>query len=90
MPELSHAEILRAKKGLNRERVTAYITLVEEHGIPPVSIRALIAKATELGMDCLTELPDHRIKGTTETWPDLMHYAWVLKRVYEMEDADDK
>ena len=88
MPELSYAEIKRAKKGLNRERVEAYLTLVEL-GVSPVSVRDITAMAKELSMECILELPTHRVKDTTETLPDLMHYAWVLKRVYDMEDAND-
>lgn len=85
MAKITKKQLLLASKVLTRERVWCYFYLVEKCNVPPTSVRALMAAAEVCEFACL-ELSPNRVKGSVETWPDLMHFAAELRRVYKKKD----
>jgi hypothetical protein len=86
MSKITKKQLRLAAKVLTRERVWCYFYLVEKCNVPPTAVRTLMAAAKACEFDCL-ELAPNRVKGSVETWPDLMYFAAELRRVYEKQDS---
>lgn len=86
MPKITKKQLMLASKVLTRERVWCYFYLVEKCNVLPCAVRALMAAAKACEFDCL-ELAPNRVKGSYETWPDLMHFAWELRVHYTKKAA---
>lgn len=86
MAQITKKQLRIAARWLTRERVAWYFHLVEQCNILPTDVSALRKAAEEREIDCL-ELAPNRVKGSVETWPDLMHFASELRRHYIKKDS---
>jgi hypothetical protein len=84
--KITKKKLREAAKHLTRERVAWYFYLVEQCNILPTDVAALRKAAEEQEIDCL-ELAPNRVRGSVETWPDLMHFASELRRYYIKKDS---